>query len=95
MDFELNIYGANDEIVKTYGTNHIKWGVFIQAVQLQEQLKDADAEKQLDAISKFVLRIFDGMTLEEIESADAFDVMAVFTQLVNKAKGIKGGSKNE
>lgn len=94
MDFELNIYGANDEIIKTYGTNHIKWGVFIQAVQLQEQLEDADTAKQFEEISKFVLRIFDGMTLEEIENADGFDVMNVFTQLVNKAKNIKGSSKN-
>lgn len=94
MDFELNIYGANDEIIKSYGTNHIKWGVFIQAVQLQEQLKDADTATQFEKISEFVMRIFDGMTAEEIENADGFDVMNVFTQLVNKAKNIKGSSKN-
>ena len=94
MDFELNIYGKNDEIIKTYATNHIKWGVFIQAVQLQEKLKDADTATQFEEISRFVMRIFDGMTAEEIENADGFDVMAVFTQLVNKAKNIKGSSKN-
>lgn len=94
MDFELNIYGANDEIIKTYGTNHVKWGVFIEAVQLQEQLKDADTKTQFDKISRFVMKIFEGMTLEEIENADGFDVMAVFSQLVNKAQKIKGGSKN-
>ena len=94
MDFELNIYGKNDEIIKAYGTNHIKWGVFVQAVQLQEQLKDADTATQFEKISEFVRRIFDGMTAEEIENADGFDVMNVFTQLVNKAKNIKGSSKN-
>lgn len=94
MDFELNIYGKDDEIVKTYGTNHIRWGVFIQAVQLQEKLKDADTATQFEEISNFVLRIFDGMTAEEIKNADGFDVMNVFTQLVNKAKKIKGSEKN-
>lgn len=94
MDFELNIYGANDEIIKTYGTNHVKWGVFIKAVQLQEELKDADAEKQFASIAAFVRTLFEGMTEEELAAADAFDVMDVFVQLVNKAKGIKGGSKN-
>ncbi len=93
MDFELNIYGENDEIIKTFGTNHVKWGVFIEAVQLQEKLKDADTAEQFDAISRFVLKIFSGMTLEDIQNADGFDVMAVFTQLVNKAKNI-GNSKN-
>lgn len=94
MDFELNIYGENDEIVKQYATNHVRWGVFIQAVQLQEQLKDADTATQFEEISKFVRTIFTGMTAEEINNADGFDVMAVFTQLVNKAKKIDGGSKN-
>lgn len=93
MDFELNIYGTDDEIIKTYSTAHVRWGVFIQAVQLQEQLKDADAGKQFDSISRFVMTIFDGMTADELAKADAFDVMAVFTQLVNKAKNISG-SKN-
>lgn len=94
MDFELNIYGKDDEILKTYKTAHVRWSVFIKAVQLQEQLKDADAEKQFKSIAEFVRTLFDGLTDDELNKADAFDVMAVFTQLVNKAKGINGGSKN-
>ena len=93
MDFELNIYGTDDEIIKTYSTAHVRWGVYIQAVQLQEQLKDVDVGKQFESISRFVMTIFDGMTADELAKADAFDVMAVFTQLVNKAKNISG-SKN-
>lgn len=94
MDFELNIYGADDEIIKTYRTAHVRWGVFIKAMQLQERLKDAGAEEQFDGIAEFVRTLFDGMTADELEKADAFDVMAVFTQLVNKAKSINGGKKN-
>lgn len=94
MNFELNIYGTDDEILKTYSTAHVRWSVFIKAVQLQEKLKDADAAKQFESISEFVLTLFDGMTAEELEKADAFDVMAVFRQLVNKANNIDSGSKN-
>lgn len=94
MDFELNIYGKDDEIINTYSTAHVRWGVFIKAVQLQERLKDATAEQQFESIAEFVMTLFDGMTAEEMAQADAFDVMAIFTQLVNKAKAINGGSKN-
>ena len=88
MAFKLNIYGANDEIIKTYETDHVRWGVFIKAVQLQEELKDADTEKQFSSVAAFVRALFDGMTDEDLAAADAFDVMDVFVQLVNKAKGI-------
>ena len=88
MDFELNIYGKDDEIIKTYKTAHVRWGVFIKAMQLQEELKDADTEKQFTGIAAFVRTLFEGMSEDELMQADAFDVMAVFTQLVNKAKGI-------
>lgn len=88
MDFELNIYGKDDAIIKTYQTAHVRWGVFIKAMQLQEELKDADTENQFSGIAAFVRTLFEGMTEDELMQADAFDVMNVFTQLVNKAKGI-------
>lgn len=94
MDFELNIYGTDDEILKTYRTAHVRWSVFIKAIQLQEKLKNAAPDEQFNSIAEFVLTLFDGMTQDELYKADAFDVMAVFTQLVNKAKAINGGSKN-
>ena len=28
--FELNIYGENDEIVKRFETNKVRWGVFMR-----------------------------------------------------------------
>ncbi len=94
MDFELNIYGTDDEIIKTYRTAHVRWGVFIQAMQLQEQLKNKSERESFESISRFVMSLFEGMTVEELNAADAFDVMAIFTQLVNKVKKIDGGSKN-
>ena len=94
MDFELNIYGENDEIIKTYSTAHVRWGVFVQAMQLQEQLKSKGDNERFESISRFVMSMFEGMTADELNAADGFDVMAIFTQLVNKVKNINAGQKN-
>lgn len=93
--FELNIYGEQDEILKQYETDHVRWGVFLKAIKLQDEIKNKDADTQFKAISEFVKSIFVGLTDEEIEKADGFDVMNTFNQLLSAAKKISGGnSKN-
>ena len=39
---EINTYGANDEIVKTFTTNHIKWGLICRAVEIEEKMNDEE-----------------------------------------------------
>lgn len=90
-EFELNIYGENDEIIKKYETNHIRWKVFLNAIDLEETLKDQPNESE--AISSFVKSMFVGLTDEELEQADGLDVLNTFKQLVAKARKIKS-SKN-
>ena len=34
--FELNVYGQNDEILNTFSTDHIRWGLLLAALDLQE-----------------------------------------------------------
>ena len=89
-EYTLNIYGENDEIVKTYETNIIRWRMFTKAVELQDKIKSESEEEQIKAIAKFVCSIFPGLTIEETEDADAFDLMNTFNQIINKAKMIKG-----
>lgn len=91
--FKLNIYGENDEIIKTHETDHVRWGVYMQALELQESIKGAPAAEQFAAINRFIYKIFPGLTEEELMDADGQDVFNTFKQLVNKAKLI-GGSKN-
>lgn len=91
--FELTIYGKDDEIVKKYETDHVRWGVFLQAVKLQEKIKDKSSEEQFVAINKFVKSIFVGLTDEELEQADGMDVLNTFKQLLSAANGIDS-SKN-
>lgn len=95
MKFELSIYGENDECLKKYETDHVRWGVFLKAVKLQDEIKEKDTETQFAAISEFVKSIFVGLTDEELEKADGFDVINTFNQLLSAAKKIGGGnSKN-
>lgn len=87
--FELNIYGKNDEITKRFETDRVRWGVYLQACELQENMKDADAAEKFRQISAFVKKIFPDLTDADLENADSDDVLNTFTQLVRKANGIK------
>ena len=93
--FELSIYGENDELIKKYETNHVRWGVFLQALKLQEEIKERPIGEKINAIGKFVKSIFPGITDEELEKADGMDIINTFNQLVSAVGGISGGnSKN-
>ena len=89
--FELNIYGENDEIVKTYATDKVRWGVFMQALELQEGLQEMSSAEQFKAINQFIKKIFPSLTDNDLESADGGDVLSTFKQLVRKANAITGG----
>ena len=93
-DFELNIYGEDDEIIKTYRTAHVRWGIFAEAVKIRDETANKSVEQQLEAISNFMKKLFIGLTDEHLQGADAFDIFNTFNMIVNKANAIKGGSKN-
>lgn len=87
--FELNIYGNDDEIIKRFETNRVRWGVYLQAAELQESMKNANAAEKFRQISAFVKKIFPDLTDADLENADSDDVLNTFAQLVRKAEGIK------
>lgn len=92
--FELNIYGNNDEIVKQFATDKVRWGVFMQAFELQDEIENMSQAEQFEMINKFVKKIFPELTDKDLENADIDDVMNTFKQLLNKANKIGGNSKN-
>lgn len=93
--YELSIYGENDEIIKTYTANRCPWGVYIQAADLQETLKEKSAKDQMQAINELLKSVFMGLTDAELMLADGADVLNTFQQIVNGGQNIKGGnSKN-
>lgn len=92
--FELNIYGNNDEIKKTYATDKVRWGVFLQAIELQDGLTDKPVKEQFKLIASFLKKLFPELTDDDLEEADGDDVINTFKQLLNKANAIGGNSKN-
>lgn len=91
--YELKIYGENDEIVKTYATDNIVWGFYLEAVKAYEDMQEMTTAEQFEMINGFVKRMFIGLTDEELDRASGDDVMNVFQQLMRKARSI-GGGKN-
>ena len=93
--FELNIYGENDEIVKRFETNKVRWGVFMQALELQESLDEQSAAQQFSAVNIFMKKIFPGISDGDLENADCDDVMNTFKQLLRKAGKIAGSNNSK
>lgn len=88
--FELNIYGENDEVVKTLATDRVRWGIFTEILDLEEKAKGATAKEQLGMIVAVIKKIFPNVTEEELQNgADAADIFNLFRSLVNISAAIK------
>lgn len=92
--FELNIYGKDDEIIKSFATDKVRWGVFLQALEVSESMDSLSMTEQFEIINRFVKKIFPDLTDKDLECADVDDVFNTFKQLINKAKKIGSNSKN-
>ena len=90
--FELNIYGNDDEILKRFETDKVRWGVYLQATELSENLQNASMSEKFKQISAFVKKIFPELTDADLDNADSDDVLNTFTQLISKANKIKTGN---
>lgn len=93
--FELPIYGADDEIVKTYQTEVVRFGILEDAIKVSENTKGKTAEEQLKSITPILQRVFKGLTEEELKDADLFNVFGVFRQIISLANGLNGSSNNK
>lgn len=88
MKFELYIYGENDEVVKEYKTDHIRYGILEEAISIQEKLEKGAINK-LEVINPLILKIFKGLNEEELKDADVLDVINIFNQVINMTQGLK------
>lgn len=91
--FELPIYGENDELVKTYATDHIRWKLFIKAAEIQgsAKLNGDDTADKIEQIADLLKNVFSGITDEDLENADVVDIFSTFEQIANIGNSIKGG----
>lgn len=87
---ELKIYGENDEIVKEYKTNRVRYGVLLQAIKLNDEMDDKNVGKQMSAISDIIKKVFVGITDDDLSCADVTDIFNTFTQIVNFTSEIEG-----
>lgn len=95
-NFTLHIYGADDEIVKTYEQKRVRFGLLEEAIKIGEDNAGKKPAQYIGEIKKTVKAIFPDMTDEHMALADFFDVVNVFKQLQRKAEALLGnGSKNE
>mgnify|MGYP003521619066 FL=1 len=94
MKYTLNIYGTDDEIIKTYSTNIVPWGVFVQAASLQERLINESPLNQIKAIGELLQMLFAGLAEEELQHADVNDVMNTFKQITSGGAKIGENIKN-
>ena len=93
--FELNIYGQDDEIIKTYKTDRIRYGVFVEAMKLDSEDNKMNSFEEITAANALVKAVFTGLTDEELCNAEMVDVFNVYRQIVAVAAQIHGSnSKN-
>ena len=87
---ELNIYGDNDEIIKTFSTNRVRWGLIVKAVELEEKLEDEKTTfcDQVDMLNDFVMSVFPDMSQNDVLMADFNDIKNVFKMISNMAGNI-------
>ena len=90
--FELPIYGENDEIIKEYKTDIVRYGILEDAIKISEESKGGTAEEQLNAVTPILQRVFKGLTAEELRDADLFTVFGVFNQIISLANGLQGNA---
>lgn len=91
--YELSIYGENDEVIKKYETNIVRWKVLVEAVELEEELAGKGSKAQILAINELIKKVFPGLTDEELYNADKTDIFSTFNQLTAGANKINGGHK--
>lgn len=80
---ELNIYNDENEIVKTFSANRVRWGVIVKAVELQEKTENATEKESIELVSDLMFSIFPSMTPEDLAQVDYNDMFNVFRMIVN------------
>ena len=87
---ELNIYGDGDEILKTFSTNRIRWGLIVKAIELEEKFNNGEVgtKEQITLLNDFVLSVFPTMSQRDVEMADINDIKNVFKIIGNMSGNI-------
>ena len=88
--YQLNIYDG-DNVEKTYTAERCPWGLYVEAADVQENLKSMTGKQVMQAVEGVMMQLFAGLTTEEMQRADGSEVMSLFAQVIsgNANKGSK------
>lgn len=91
----LNLYDQENEITKTCTRLFVPWKMLKKAVALYKQFgaktPEQFEEEDIDALTAYVMSVFDGqgLTIELLdEQADVTEMVTVIRSVVSRAKGI-------
>lgn len=87
----LNLYDAEDNVVKTLIRSTVPWGLLKRALRLTKGMDmDNLTEQNLDDIAGLVVIIFgDKVTIEDLDKgADTSDMITTIMQIVAKAESL-------
>ena len=88
--YELEIF-KGEKVEKTYTANCCPWGLYVEAVDIQDTLSKMTGKEIVKSLESIMLKLFDGLTSEEMQRADGAAVMQLFLQIV---QGNAGKSSN-
>lgn len=88
--FELNVYGENDEVIKTLATDILRFGVMEDAVNMAETLDEEKPQKQVENVKEIMKQIFKGCTDEDLRDVDMKQMFDTFRQVVSSANPPNG-----
>lgn len=93
--FELTIYGENDEVLKKYETDRVRWSATLKALKVYDELKrnEATPYEQFESINNVMKSLFVGITEEHLDLADTNDVLNTLKQ-AQSLVGVIESSKN-
>lgn len=93
--YTLNLYGDNDKIIKTFETDHIRYGVLMKALELNDKTDKLTNAELMKGANEIVKAVFTGMTDDDLMLADMEDVINTYKRVANTANNVQGGSSSK
>ncbi len=82
----LTIYDDQDNVLQTFSTNRIRWGVIEDVVELSEKLEGKNEKQAIEAMGQFLQLVFPTLTKELLRQADVADIKHCFQQIISVVK---------
>ena len=91
----LNLYGENNELIRTCTRTFVPWKMLKKAVALNRAIGkkgiDDFIEDDMDALTSYIMEVFPGqnLTIEILdEQSDVSEMMGVVKAVMGKARGV-------